>query len=250
MEKVRLFDSHAHLLDKRFREDISDIIKDVNAIICVSSPNEDMVLFKELLKESHIWGAIGIHPHDAKDVDILWPGLEQALKSEKIVAIGETGLDFYYNNSPQDIQKEVFKKQISLAENTQQPLIVHTRDAFGETMDILSGNKVKKILIHCFSGSVEDMKEVIKRGYYIAVGGVVTFPKAIGVKEVVKEVPLEKLLIETDCPYLSPHPVRGRRNQPAHLKYILEEISRIKGIDSGKLGESIYKNTIEFFELQ
>lgn len=249
-EKEYLFDSHTHLLDERFKNDIDEVILGVEGIICIYSPDEDFSLYNELLKRDFIWGAAGVHPHDARDADKLWQGLEEAMELDKVMAVGEIGLDFYYNNSPKDTQKEVFEKQLRLAQDTGLPVIVHSRNAFDETLGILKKSKVEDVLIHCFSGNVAQMKESVKKGYYIAVGGVVTFPKALELKEVVKEVPLDRLLLETDCPYLAPQPVRGKRNQPSYIKYIAEEAAKIKNLEFSEMTRIIYENTLNFFKIQ
>ncbi len=245
---MKLFDSHAHLLDNKFKNDIEDVIQGVDGIICIYSPCEDFNFFKKLLNKNFIWGAAGIHPHEAKNIKQLWNGLKTALKLDKVMAVGEIGLDFYYNNSPEEIQKEVFKKQLKLAEKIHLPVIIHSRNAFKDTLEILESYKVKKVLIHCFSGTVDEMRESVKRGYYIAVGGVITFPNAIMLKEVIKEVPMNKILLETDCPYLAPVPHRGKRNQPSYLKYIAREAAKIKGLELGETTRNIYENTLNFLE--
>jgi TatD DNase family protein len=245
-----LFDSHAHLLDKRFDPDRNEAIKGLGGIICFYSPGEDYSLFKQLLNKDFIWGSAGIHPHDASKADELWPELKEALQHNKVKALGEIGLDFYYDNSPRDIQKEVFKRQLELAVELKLPIVVHTRDAFEETLEILDNCAVKDILIHCFSGNVEQLEEALKRGYNIALGGVVTFPKAQSLKDVAAKVPLDKLLIETDCPYLAPVPMRGRRNQPTFVKYVAEEVAKLKGLNVEEVAKITYNNTVEFFNLK
>lgn len=244
---MKLFDSHAHLLDARFSQDLDDVIRGMSGIICIYSPDEDMEKYERLLNEPYIWGAAGIHPHDAKNVDSLWDILIEVLDKNKVVAIGEIGLDFYYDNSPRDQQKYIFERQLELASERNMPAVIHSREAFSQTMDILKASDVKKVLVHCFSGDVHQLQEALKLNCYISVGGPVTFPKADILREVVKEIPLNKLLIETDCPYLAPQPVRGKRNEPGFIRYIISEIALLKKRSEDEIAGSIYNNTKEFF---
>ncbi|MFC2091643.1 TatD family hydrolase [Elusimicrobiota bacterium] len=247
--KSCLFDSHAHLLDKRFSSDVEDIIKKICRVICIYSPGENRDLFKELLQKDHIWGTAGIHPHEAKDMDLLWYDLEGSLKLDGIVAVGEIGLDFYYDNSPRNIQKDAFQKQLQLACDKGLPVIVHSREAFEDTMEILSASAVTDILFHCFSGDLSQMMRCIDNGYYIAVGGVVTFPNARSLKDVVKKVPADRLLFETDCPYLAPQPFRGKRNEPSYIEYVAAEAARLREMDYDTIVQIVYENTCRFFRI-
>lgn len=244
------FDSHAHLLDERFSSDLDAVIEGVAGIISIFSPDEDMEKFQQLLKKNNIWGACGVHPHQAKDYDKLKEKLASVLSLERVVALGEIGLDFYYDNSPRDIQKDVFEKQLGMSAEKGFPVIVHSRQAFVETMDILKQYSGLKILFHCFSGSRTQMDECVGRGYYIAIGGVVTFPNAKSLREVAASIPIERLLLETDCPYLAPQQVRGKRNQPSYIKYVAEEIAGIRGESVEKVVQSAWDNTVKFFGLE
>ncbi|MBN2406945.1 MAG: TatD family hydrolase [Elusimicrobia bacterium] len=245
----RLFDSHAHLLDGRFDRDRDLIINGMGGIICMYSPGEDPGLFKNLLERKNVWGACGIHPHDAKDAEKLWKILEESSGIDKVVAVGETGLDFYYDNSPREVQEEVFRKHIGLAAGKKLPLIIHTRDAFERTMQILGEYALRKVLIHCFSGTPRQASECVSRGYYFGIGGVLTFPKASGLREAVKEIPAERILIETDCPYLAPQQVRGKRNQPSYTRYVAEELARVKDMTPEEAARETFGNTEKFFGL-
>ncbi len=244
-----LFDTHVHLLDNRFKEDLNEIIKDIK-ILCMVDPKADKQLFKKLLLKNNIWGACGIHPHDAKDAFKMWNELDDILNFNKVVAVGEIGLDFYYNNSPHNIQKEVFISQLKIALNKELPIIIHSRDAFKETVDILKKTKNERILIHCFGGNQDDLKEVIDRNYYVSVGGIITFPNAKKLRKIIKTIPMELLLVETDSPYLAPQPKRGKRNQPSYVQYVVDEISRLKSIDFDEVAEITNCNAIRFFDLQ
>ena len=171
-------------------------------------------------------------------------------KFDKVKAIGEIGLDYYWDTSFNDVQKDIFARQIALANKLDLPIVVHNREAHKDTFDILkSENKSSKVLYHCFSGSVEYMKECVKEGYLIAIGGVVTFKNAIKIKEVAKEVPLENLVLETDSPYLTPVPFRGKINKPAYIKYIAEEIAKIRNLDIAELISITTENAERFFNI-
>ena len=166
------------------------------------------------------------------------------------MGIGEIGLDYYWDKSFNDLQKEVFIKQIKLANELNFPISVHDREAHKDSFDILTEfNKNSIVIMHCFSGSVEFMHECVKQGWYIAIGGVVTFKNAIKMKEVAKEVPLDKLLIETDAPYLTPVPYRGKTNQPAYVKYVAEEIANLRNTSFEEINEQTTKNAKLVFKI-
>jgi TatD DNase family protein len=234
-----IFESHAHYDDKRFDIDRHELLKSLpskgieyllNVGADVKSSYECVKLAKEY---DYIYAAVGVHPHDVKDMKE--KDLETLLglaSYKKVVAIGEIGLDYYYEISPKEVQKLWFREQIELAKELDMPIIVHSRDASKDCYDIIKATDAKEAggVIHCYSGSVEMARDYIKMGFYIGVGGVVTFKNANKLKNVVKETPMEKILIETDCPYLAPVPNRGKRNDSTNLKYIAEEIGKIKNI--------------------
>ncbi|MFH1414674.1 MAG: TatD family hydrolase [Elusimicrobiota bacterium] len=249
MNTSGLFDSHAHLLDSRFKDDVTNITEGLRGVVCICQPDEDMDLFRQLLLEENVWGAAGIHPHDARKAESIWHLLESTLSMKKVVAVGEIGLDFYYDNSPRDKQEEVFRMQLELARNMDLPAVVHSRNAAKETFSILDSAGAERVLIHCFSGNPDEMQEAVKKGYYISMGGVVTFPKADTAREVVSEVPFDRLLIETDCPYLAPEPVRGRRNEPSYIKYVAEKIAEIRKVSYERVAERTADNTMKFFRI-
>lgn len=170
--------------------------------------------------------------------------------ADKIVAIGEIGLDYYWDKSFVDLQQEVFKKQIKLANELNLPIVVHDREAHKDVFDILkSTNKNSEVLFHCFSGSVEFMQECVKQGWYIAIGGVVTFKNAVKMKEVAAAVPLEKLVLETDSPYLTPVPFRGKPNKPAYVRYVAEEVAKIREMPLEELISVTSENAERFFKI-
>ncbi len=252
-------DSHAHLDDERFDEDRKALIEGlkennidlvVNIGADMKSSRASVLLSKEY---DNIYAVVGVHPHDAQDVpEDYIEELKVLSKEEKVVAIGEIGLDFYYDNSPRDIQRKVFLEQLELARELDLPVVIHTRDAAGETFEILKDAAAKgsRGILHCYSGSPEMALDYIKLGFYISLGGPVTFMKARVPKDVAKVVPLDKLLIETDCPYLTPEPYRGKRNEPKYVAYTAHAIAEIKGINVEELAEATSKNAKEIFGIK
>ena len=201
----------------------------------------------------NMYAAVGIHPHYAKDItasDI--EILEQLAAGEKIVAIGETGFDFHYNLSPAQQQKELFIKHLEIAKELDLPVVIHSRNAFDETMSVLDefGGDIKRIVFHCFGGDVAQAKAVIDKGYYISFTGVVTFKSADLAREVVCNVPAERIMLETDCPYMSPAPVRKQKiNEPALMVHTAKLIAELKGIDFDSFAELTTKTSKDFFNL-
>ncbi|HWR42864.1 TatD family hydrolase [Sporomusa sp.] len=250
-----LFDSHAHIDDKRFDEDRSEVITRaaeaglvgiINAGACMESSARSVAL-----ADNHdiIYAAVGIHPHDAKEAkDGDYEQLAAWHSLPKVVAIGEIGLDYYYDLSPREVQQQVFIRQIDVARQLKKPIIIHDRDAHGDVMAIVK-KEAKGLtgVFHCFSGSLEMAKEVIKLGFYVSFAGPVTYAKDGKLKEVAANIPLERLLVETDCPYLTPQPFRGRRNEPAHVKFTAEEVARVRGIEFAALAEAATANTKQLF---
>lgn len=253
-------DSHAHLDDDRFDDDREILIESLRAnnIDLVFNIGADIKTSKasvELAKKyDHIYAVVGIHPHDAEDAEDNYLDILRELSlEEKVVAIGEIGLDFYYDNSPRDIQRKVFKEQLKLAKELNLPVVIHTRDASQETFDILKeAGKDGSLrgIMHCYSGSVEMAKEYIKLGFYISFAGPVTFKNARIPKEVAKEIPLDRLLIETDSPYLTPEPYRGKRNDPTHVRYVAEKIAELKNIKYDEIVKATNENTKKLFNIK
>ena len=182
-----------------------------------------------------------------KDEDLFW--IEELAKHEKVVAIGEMGLDYYWDKSPKDVQHEVFRKQIRLAKKLQMPIVIHNRDATEDVVSILREEKAETVggIMHCFTGSLEVAKQCLDMNFYISFGGPVTFKNAKKPKEVAKEIPLDKLLIETDCPYLTPHPFRGKRNEPSYVKFVAEEIAHLRGISYEEVARKTTGNAYKIF---
>lgn len=254
----QMIDSHAHLDEERFDEDRDEFIKSLkeNAISYVINPSSDMETSRRVVelsnKYENIFAAVGIHPHDAegfKEDDL--DELRELSKDERVVAIGEIGLDYYYDNSPRDIQKEVFRKQLELSHELDLPVIIHTRDAMGDTYDILKEfeGRVRGVM-HCYTGSIEMAEKFMKLGFYISIAGPVTFKNAVNVREMAKQIPLERLLIETDSPYLAPVPNRGKRNDPTNVRYVADMLANLKEIQIDKIIEHSRENTVELFSLK
>lgn len=254
----QMIDSHAHLDEERFDEDRDELIKSLkeNAISYVINPSSDMETSRRVVelsnKYDNIFAAVGIHPHDAegfKDEDL--DELRELSKNEKVVAIGEIGLDYYYDNSPREIQKEVFIKQLELSHELNLPVIIHTRDAMGDTYDILKEfeGRVRGVM-HCYTGSIEMAEKFMKLGFYISIAGPVTFKNAVNVREMAKQIPLERLLIETDSPYLAPVPNRGKRNDPTNVRYVADMLANLKEIQIDKIIEHSRENTVKLFSLK
>ncbi|MDD6302904.1 MAG: TatD family hydrolase [Bacillales bacterium] len=256
-----IFDTHCHLYDEKYIEGPNQAIKTAldNNVGLLMIPGDNLphsIIASKLSKEfNEVYAAVGIHPEeiDSIDIDEALIELEKLVKENpKIKAIGEIGLDKYWNNQEEVIakQKEYFIKQIELANKLHLPVIIHDREAHGDTLEILK--KYPPLyggVLHCFSGSVEFMKEIIKLGFYIGIDGPVTYKNAIKVKEVVSELPLDKMVIETDSPYMTPVPLRGKINCPHYLKYVIDEISRIKSIDSREIEYTTYNNGKKLFRI-
>ena len=260
--KDYLIDTHAHIdMGIGINEEtgtnvtVQDIIKEMNelgvkkAIIpAVEIATQDKVV--ELANsDENIFGMVGLFPSEAKTYTQEFEEKMESLakNNKKIIAVGEIGLDYYWDKSFVDEQKEVFVKQIKMAKRLGLPIVVHDREAHKDCFDILKEQEAEHVLFHCFSGSVEFMKECVKQGWYIALGGVVTFKNAVKMKDVAREVPLDKLVLETDSPYLTPVPFRGKPNKPAYVKYVAEEIAKIREMPLEELIDNTTTNAERFF---
>ena len=248
-----IFDSHAHYTDKAFNDDRENMLGSlkesgicgvINCGADLESSQESLALSKEY---DYIYFACGIHPEEVDNlpenyIDIL----RRMAQDKKCVAIGEIGLDYYWLQDNKDLQKKVFEEQILLAKELDLPIIVHDREAHEDTLNILKKYKPKGVL-HCFSGSVETAKEVLKLGMYIGLGGAVTFKNAKKPVEVAEMLPLDRLLLETECPYMAPVPMRGKRNNSAYIQYVAEKIGEIKGIEPQEITDKATDNVKKLF---
>jgi len=251
------FDTHAHLLDERFDSDRETVIKklEFHEIGWVTECGSDMdtSIRAAALAETYgnIYAAVGIHPHDAKSWDGLSGAELKALAGQaKVVAIGEIGLDYHYDFSPRDVQRRVFEYQMEIAGELGLPVVIHSREATQDTLDVLSGFPKVKGIMHSFSGSTETMERLIGMGYYIAFGGMVTFNNAKKPLAAAGCVPLERLLIETDCPYMTPVPYRGKRNSPKYVKLVAEKIAGLRGLDTTEIEGITTRNAFEVFGIE
>lgn len=251
------FDSHAHYDDARFNNDRDELLTKMHAesVSYILNSGESMRAIKAGLqlaeKYPFIYTAVGIHPHNVKtmtDADLAV--LKLYSKKDKVMAIGEIGLDYYYDNSPRDLQRQWFKKQLQLAKEVDLPVIIHSRDAAQECFDIIKESGVNKGVIHCYSGSSQMALDYISMGYYIGIGGVVTYSNAKKTVEVVEAVPIESIVIETDCPYLSPVPNRGKRNDSLNLKYVVDKIAEIKNMSHDDVARITTANAKELYSIK
>jgi len=252
-----LFDSHAHIDDEKFDNDRDQVVARalengitgiINVGACMASSARSIALTQ---KYENIYAAVGIHPHDAKDAsEDDYEQLAQWTKLHKVVAIGEIGLDYYYDLSPREVQRAVFIRQLDIARQTGVPFIIHDRDAHGEILDILK-KEAKGVpgVLHCFSGSLEMAREVLKMGLYISIAGPITFKNAAKLPEIAATVPLERLLVETDSPYLTPHPHRGKRNEPAYVKLVAQQVADLRGIELSALAKATRENIRSLFKI-
>ena len=254
-----LIDTHAHLNAKQFEDDLEEVIDraklaGVSTMVVVGFDRATITKAIELANTyEYIYATIGWHPVDAidmTDADLNW--IEELAAHPKVVALGEMGLDYYWDKSPKEIQKEVFRKQIALAKKVKLPIVIHNRDATADIVDILKEEEASEVggIMHCFTGSKEIAKQCIDMNFYISFGGPVTFKNAKQPKEVAAEIPLERLLIETDCPYLTPHPFRGKRNEPSYVKLVAEQIAELKGVAFEELAQKTSDNARRLFDIK
>lgn len=248
---MMIFDTHAHYNDEAYNEDLEQLINEMKQEVCGiinCATNYASIKATLNLAEKHqgfIYGAFGIHPSELEssyDEEFLL----ECLNSKYCVAVGEIGLDYHYLDYDKNAQKDWLIKQIKLAEKVNKPVILHDRDSHADILEIIKEFKPNGVL-HCFSGSVEMMSEVLKCGLFIGVGGVVTFKNAKKLVECVKELPLNRLLLETDAPYLSPEPNRGKRNRSDYIKYVAEKIADIKGVSTEEVLKANLENTKNLF---
>ncbi len=243
----KIIDTHTHIYDKQFEEDFDDVIdrieNELEGIVSIGFDLESSQKSVELAKKyNFVHAVVGVHPVDiSKYNDEVEKEIEKlALNEEKVVAIGEIGLDYHWMADPKEVQAEGFRKQMALAEKVKKPVVIHTREALQDTLDILAEFPNVGGILHCYPGSYEAAKPFLDR-YFLGIGGTLTFKNNKKTKELVEVLPLEKIVIETDCPYLTPVPFRGKRNEPIYTSYVVDEIARIKNISV----EEVIKVTTE-----
>ncbi|MDO4814852.1 MAG: TatD family hydrolase [Gemella sp.] len=255
-----LFDTHAHLNDDAFLNDLEETMNrareaGVKLINIVGFDDKSIKKALEIVeKYEEMYLTVGWHPVEAIDFNQEKYEMikEIALTNPKVIAIGEIGLDYHWDKSPKDVQKEVFRKQIALAKEVNKPIVIHCRDAMADVLQILKEENAKEVggIMHCFSGSVESMEIALKENFHISLGGPVTYKNAKMPKEVAKACPLDRLLIETDCPYLSPVPHRGQRNEVAYVKHVAQEIADLREMSYDKLAETTFDNACKLFNIE
>lgn len=260
-----IFETHSHYTDKWYDEDRQEMLDKLTAengigyVTAISAAMDEIDEVCELAKRDNFFATIGVHPEmcgemTEKDIEIL---KNLALTNEKVKAIGEIGLDYYWDEPERDIQKKWFRRQLELAKEIDYPVVIHSRDACADTMDIMKEyfeptdiNKKINGVIHCFSYESEVAREYNKLGFLIGVGGVVTFKNGRKLKEVVESIPLENIVVETDCPYMAPVPHRGERNSSLYIPYIIEEIAQIKGVSPKEVEDVTYKNGCRLYRVE
>ena len=248
------FDTHAHYDDERFDEDRGDILgamreAGVTLIMNAASSLRSAKFSLQLADEfPFVYSSVGVHPHDSKSMrDETVTELEKLLSRPKAMAVGEIGLDYHYNFSPPDIQKKRFREQLELARQVKKPVIIHEREALGDTLDIIRDFRDLTGVFHCFSGSWDTAKIILGMGWYLSFTGVITFPNARRALEVIERMPADRIMLETDCPYLAPHPMRGRRNSSIFLPYIAEKVALTRGITTEETAAVTMENGKRFF---
>jgi len=252
-----LIDSHAHIDDQKFDEDRDAVIKNAreNGIELIINPGADEASSLRAIAMSEkypmVYATVGVHPHDAKDYDTERTGnqLRTWAKKDKVVAIGEIGLDYHYDLSPRDVQQAVFIEQLAIAKEVKLPIVIHNRESMADMVHILEQHFSPEYggIMHSYSGSAEMAKVFLEMGFYLSISGSLTFKNARKLPEVVAMMPLDRLLVETDSPYLTPTPYRGKRNEPAYVRLVAEEIARLRGISFEEVSAITSENTKKVF---
>lgn len=251
---MRLFDSHAHLCDGRFDADRTQLIGSLAAkgvlgvLECATGPEDLHVVVELAAQYAQIWAAVGVHPHEA---DAYSPQVETDVRTlaaqPKVVAIGEIGLDYHYDFSPRAAQQAVLDAQLVLAHELGLPVVLHSREATQDMLAALRRAPGVRGVLHCFSGSVETARQALDLGLHLGVGGSLTFKNAVKALEVAAYAPLDRLLVETDSPYLAPVPLRGQRNDPSLVRLVAEKLAAVRGISLEKIAEATWQNTVRLF---
>jgi TatD DNase family protein len=257
---IPIVDSHCHLDFEDFREDQQAMLErarstGIVAMVCVGSGGDLATAERAVelaTKEPDVFAAVGIHPHDAgKILPDFWPALESLAQAPRVVGVGETGLDYFYDHSPRDVQRQVFERFLTLATAVKRPVICHVRDAHEDAIGMLQIGPIPDAggVIHCFSGNIDHARRYLDMGLYLSFSGVLTFKKADELREVAAYAPADRVLIETDAPYLAPIPHRGHRNEPAFVVKTLEALAQVRGIPLGRAAEATTANAFRLFGL-
>ena len=253
-----LIDSHAHIQGLEYASEVDAVVKrareaGVDKIIVVGGAGElssNAAALALAKSYPNLYATVGMHPHEAKDVgEDEFENLRELTADPKVIAVGETGLDFYYDHSPRDTQRKIFARFIRMARETKLPLVVHERDAHPDVADLLrqeGGGQVRGV-IHCFTGDYEAARSYLNLGFYISFTGIITFKNAEALRDVVRKLPLEKMFVETDSPYLTPVPYRGKRNEPAYVRFVAETIANLKGVTLAEVARVTTHNVRELF---
>jgi len=256
---VELIDSHAHLDFDKFNKDREEVIERAksNGIVNIINVGSNLTSSHRSLQLSQqyeiIYAVVGVHPHEAKTLDKkALQVLKDLSKADKVVGIGEIGLDFYYDNSPRDEQREAFKKQLQLAKEINLPVVIHSREADEDTIKILKEENMRNhnILLHSYTGGAEMAEEALELGFYFSAGGIVTFNSAQDLKNIMQKIPLSRILLETDSPYLAPSPHIVKRNEPMYVKEVAKYLASLKNTTFEKVAETTTSNTRRFFNIE
>ena len=253
-----IFDTHAHYDDEAFDEDRNAILTSLsgNGIARVVNVGASLASCRrtiELMNEyEYVYGAIGVHPSETAELDdeaFAW--LRQQCQLEKCVAVGEIGLDYYWDEPDRELQKEWFRRQLHLAKEIGKPVIIHSRDAAKDTVDLMTEEHAEEIggVIHCYSYTKETAEVFLKMGFYFGIGGVLTFKNAKKLKEAVGYIPLDRIVLETDCPYLAPEPNRGKRNSSLNIPYVVKALAELKGVEEETVRQSAWENAHRLYRL-
>lgn len=255
---MNLFDSHCHLEDERFADDRAEVMtrmEDAGVRRCIlagSDMDSSSRIVELTRKHANVYGVVGVHPHEAKTwTDECERRIAEWVQEERIVGVGEFGLDYYYDLSPRDVQQAVFVRQLLLARRLDMPAVFHIRDAHGDTLSLMKAHRseLPEGVIHCCSASVETAREYLDMGFYISFAGPITFKNANKLLDVVRFVPIDRILVETDSPYMAPVPMRGKRNEPTYVKYVAEKVAELRGLSCEEMAQTAWDNTCRLFRI-
>ncbi len=255
---MRLVDSHGHVDGEKFDGDRNAVLDRARAAgverFVTVGTGEDLGKIRRAVdlaeREPDVFATVGVHPHDAARIEpAWWDELERWARLPRVVGVGETGLDYHYDHSPRDAQQAAFREHVRLARRVGKPVVCHVRDAHADTLAILDEEKAEDGVIHCFTGGPEDARAYAARGFYVSFSGIITFKTAEAIRAAVAEVPLDRILIETDCPFLAPVPMRGKRNEPAFIVHTAETMARAAGVPLETLAQATVANSFRLFRL-